>query len=164
MDLKAYWIFMLTEHKKRQALYLNITQKPDDSDKEIVIKNNTSAELIQDILDYFINDTNQLIYPSKSYAVAIIYSHLIFKYFGVDIYKSLKDKDLFLGTDKFFAPYNSQTRHIYNRTLKSLKQRDLLDFEASTVSQVKSSVGFFAKEFFLDHADLSSIYLSLLTD
>jgi len=164
MDLEGYWITMLSEHKKRQALYLNIIQKPNDSDKEIIIKDSGQEELTQEVLNYFLEDTNQLIYPSKSYAVAIIYAHLLYKYFNVDIYESLKDKDLFQGTDKFFSPYNLQTSHIYDKVTHTLNKENLLDFEKSTVFQVRSSVVFFVKEFFIDSPDMSSIYLQINKD
>ena len=161
MDLGGYWITMLSEHKKRQALYLNIIQKPNDTNKEIIIKNSDPDELTQEVLNYFLKDTGQLIYPSKSYAVAIIYAYLLCKYFNIDIYESLKDKDLFQSTDKFFSPYNDENSYVYDNVIEALQQKKLLDFESSIVYQVKSSVGFFLKEFFIDHKDLDSIYLSL---
>lgn len=107
-------------------------------------------ELIQSIILYFtVNDT-PLLFPAKSYAVAIIYSLLLNKYFSEKIICSLKDIDLFRGTDKYFTPYNEKNKSIYDSALLYLNNNGLTNIEESTVIQVQKSCLYFHKECLLE--------------
>ena len=106
-------------------------------------------ELLLDIVQYFISDSETLKFPAKSFSVAIIYAKLLEKYFSEPFYESLSDPDLFIGTDKFFYPYNisANVKHIYDQALKQLLDLDLMDFENSNIDNVKKTTEYFRKEF-----------------
>lgn len=107
-------------------------------------------ELRLDICHYFERD-GPLKFPAKSFAVAIIYAHLLAKYFEQDFVEALSDSDLFMGNDKFFHPYtqNSEIDAIYHDVFSFLSLKDLWDFEASEVSCVQKTVHYFKLEFLL---------------
>lgn len=82
--------------------------------------------LIKEIVSFFINGS-ELIYPAKSYFVALVYAKMLEKYFGVDFYKALEDKEL-LPDDIFFVTYNN-SREIYDSVLKIIGNP--LNYESS---------------------------------
>lgn len=93
----------IPEHKQYQKLYQQlVTEHTDDfSLMEYVV----APEIVQNALYYFKGQNFPLIYPAKSYAVAVIYAYLLFKEYGIPIRDSLADEDLFLGQDEYFVPY-----------------------------------------------------------
>ena len=100
------------------------------------------------VASYFYEPWNQLIYPAKAFAVALVYAKLIEKYFGTNMYDALKDTDLLLG-DRYFYDYQTQPQ-IYDTAINVLNRRELWDFESSNVGQVQSTVEYFKREFWLD--------------
>lgn len=84
---------------------------------------------------------SQLIYPAKSYFVAIVYAKCLEKYFGKDFYQALDDEEL-LPDDKYFLPY-SKSKHIYDQILTQL-QDDILSYK-----HTEKTVQYFKKEFLI---------------
>ncbi len=95
------------EHKQYQRLYNQlVTEHTDDFSLMEFVE---SPEIVQNALYYFKGQHFPLIYPAKSYAVAVIYAYLLFKEYGIPIRDSLMDDDLFLGQDEYFVPYYKDT-------------------------------------------------------
>lgn len=91
-------------YKQYQALYAAMVQEhSDDFSKMSWVEH---PELIENAIKYFKDQSFPLIYPAKSYAVAIIYATLIEQHYGFALRDVLDDEDLFLGNDDFFVPYS----------------------------------------------------------
>ena len=104
---------------------------------------NSDEALVKEIVSFFINGS-ELIYPAKSYFVALVYAKLLEKYFGVDFYTALEDKEL-LPDDIFFVTYNN-SREIYDSVLKIIGNP--LDYEAA-----EKTKKYFYQEFMIDGAN-----------
>ncbi len=137
---------MKPEYKLRQEMYNNLYQIDD----RIGLDGHPWAycidddeRLVADILEYFtIEISHVLLYPSKSYAVAVIYAKLLNKYFGIPVLEALKDPHLLYDNDRFFVPYRAGgSADIYNRVLLQPINWDL--------PQVKTTVNYFMEEFLL---------------
>ena len=94
---------------------------------------------------YFMWQWEILIYPEKSYAVAMVYAKLLEKYFGENFYEVLDDQDLLLG-DKFFVRY-SHNKTVYDTLIGIVTKYDKWDFENSQIPQVLATVDYFKTEF-----------------
>lgn len=104
-------------YKELQRVYNQlVTDHPDDFANMEIIEDD---ELVDNALAYFKAATFPLIYPAKSYAVAIIYAHTLNELYGIDKYEILDDPDLFLGQDPYFVPY-SQNPEAYDRIMARL--------------------------------------------
>ncbi len=91
-------------YKCFQRLYNEMVKDhPDDFAKMEIIE---EEELVENALKYFDAATFPLIYPAKSYAVAVIYAFKLHELYGVTIRETLDDPDLFLGQDPYFTPYS----------------------------------------------------------
>lgn len=144
---------MLQDHKIRQQYYLLSNQADDYSNiKEKLVSNISEAELVQDVIDYFTIEVPELKYPSKIYAVAIIYAQLLEEYFGVDFHQSLSDPSLFLGNAKEFKTY-PESKNVYDRILSSVDRHNL----KRELSQVGTSIKAFEQEFWVEYANLADI-------
>lgn len=108
------------EYKDYQQLYhLLVTEHPDAFvNMEIVVE----EELVHNALKYFDHATFPLIYPAKSYAVAIIYAYKIKEVYGVPVLTTLDDPDLFLGQDPYFVPYSAD-KETYASIIAHLQDR-----------------------------------------
>ena len=107
------------EYKTYQQLYdLLVEDHPDDFTKmEFVVKD----EIVENALSYFKGQVFPLIYPAKSYAVAIIYATLIHREYGYPVVETLNDPDLFLGQDGYFVPYSADPEN-YDKLLERVKE------------------------------------------
>lgn len=113
----------------------------DDINLPYIVKTYDSDKaLIKEIVSFFINGS-ELIYPAKSYFVALVYAKMLEKYFGIDFYKALEDKEL-LPDDIFFVTYNN-SREIYDSVLKIIGNP--LNYESS-----EKTKQYFYQEFMID--------------
>ena len=134
---------MTTDYKLRQEMFHHLFN-PDDRIEEHpwLYRYSTQQQLVDDIKDYFTVPVETLLYPSKSYAVAVIYAKLLRKYFGVPVLESLRDPDLLYGNDKFFEPYQTGfSADVYNSVI-------FLPFNVD-LPQVAKTIEYFKQEFFL---------------
>lgn len=107
------------QYKEFQLLYNElVTEHSDDFANMEWIE---EPELVINALRYFQQQSFPLIYPAKSYAVAIIYAALIEQTYGFEIQSTLDDPDLFLGHDDFFVRY-SDDPDTYDEILLRLKE------------------------------------------
>lgn len=128
----------------------NLFQEYDDVNLPIEILNSATDDEIADrVIEFFI-EGSALIYPFKSYFVAIVYAACMMKYFSKyfnkDIVDPLKCEDL-LDKDDFFVPYNDKTNVIYNKVLRWFeKQRvEILDLPSTNKTH-----DYFKQEFLIN--------------
>ena len=82
------------DYKERRKLSYLINVFDDIGLDYIYIKQ-SKEDLIKLIIKFF-NTKSLLIYPAKSYFVAIVYAKCIEKYFHINFYDALNDKDISL--------------------------------------------------------------------
>jgi hypothetical protein len=101
--------------ERRKLSYL--TNTFDDVGLEHQYIKMTDKEIIDMTVSFFETES-KLIYPPKSYFVAIIYAHYISKYFNENFYKLLNNKEL-LFDDKYFVIY-SKKKYIYDEIISKI--------------------------------------------
>ena len=145
----------MREWKLRQKIYHralgsdlpDIIELNSDMSNHLDIKQYADVgDLIAEIVSHFTIEVPRLVYPAKSFYVAIMYARLLEQNFGQNFYTVLDDPELLYGNDQFFVPY-SKARYVYDEVLKRI---DLTQLNMS-LSQVKSTVGFFRREFLIDN-------------
>lgn len=97
-------------------------------------------ELVEMTVKFFKTQSN-LVYPAKSYFVAIVYAYYLQKHFSENFYTILDDERLLID-DKHFVPY-SKSKSTYDRILK----------EIGCIEQYKSikkTVQYFKQEFLIE--------------
>ena len=129
--------------KYRRKLSYLINDFNDTGLDYTVKKYGSDEELVNEIVDFFISGS-KLIYPAKSYFVAIVYAKLLEEYFNENFYDCLNDKEL-LPDDYFFVPYN-RNRNVYNAVLSKIG--DPLEYKAA-----EKTKEYFYQEFLLDGTD-----------
>lgn len=156
----------MKEWEIRRLIYLKTNPDPGDiimfneaipvlQGKQVVVFDETNVTdftdtIIWSVISYFSRSWEKTVvfYPSKSYAVAIIYAKLLEKYFQEPFYDSLNHPGLLL-TDKYFVPYN-QSNTIYDRVISHIDYKGWWDFEKSIIPQVQATVEYFLKEFSIE--------------
>ena len=136
----------MKEWKIRQQIYndiIVITDFAEDYDVPIFIDDTSEQHIINHIVDYFTIPVAELIFPAKSYAVAIIYAKLITHYFNEDFYEILNDPTLLYENDKYFMPY-MKAQNIYDQALSQIPND--LNIE---LPQIQATINFFEDEFFI---------------
>ena len=104
--------------EKRKLSYL-FKEFDDTNLARIVLNFATDDEIADSVIEFFV-EGSALVYPPKSYFVAIVYAACMLKYFPEhfkDIVEPLKCVYL-LDNDDFFSPYMSKTAPIYNKVLQ----------------------------------------------
>ena len=126
---------MIEELKKRRKLsyLMNIW---DDINLPYTINLNN---IDKQVIDFFENGS-ELIYPAKSFFVAIIYAKCLEKYFNINFYDSLNDNEL-LPDDIFFQIYN-ENKIIYDNILNNIS--NIWEYKS-----IDKTVDYFKKEFLL---------------
>ena len=137
--------------EKRKLSYL-FKEFDDTNLARIVLNFATDDEIADSVIGFFI-EGSALVYPPKSYFVAIVYAACMLKYFPEhfkDIVEPLKCVDL-LDNDDFFSPYMSKTAPIYNKVLQWLEREriEILDY-ASTMK----THNYFREEFLITEDEL----------
>lgn len=100
-----------------------------------------SDEELVDMVVNFFKTESLLVYPAKSYFVAIVYAHCLEKYFGENFYKVLNDKEL-LFDDKYFIPYEDD-KFVYDRIIMQLEEID-------QYKSIEKTVNYFKEEMLLE--------------
>ena len=129
--------------KYRRKLSYLINDFNDTGLYYTVKKYGSDEELVNEIVDFFISGS-KLIYPAKSYFVAIVYAKLLEEHFDENFYDCLSDKEL-LPDDYFFVPYN-RNGNVYNAVLSKIG--DPLGYKAA-----EKTKEYFYQEFLLDGTD-----------
>jgi hypothetical protein len=138
----------MKDWKVRQALFHRTTLL-DDVFQEGEILITTDIPIVPEVVRYFTTEMGgTLVYPAKSYAVALVYAHLLSKYFSEQMLTALSDPLLLYGNDRFFVPLD-RDRAVYEETIRTLSIDETWDVEASPFSQVQATVAYFKREFLL---------------
>lgn len=130
-------------YKVIQKVYNRTAKHTDDIRHMNYNENFNENDVAQYAIRYLTSVVSELQFPGKSYAVAILYSYLIEKHFKVPFFESLKDPDLFDGTDKYFRPYQ-ESPQIYDLILEAVGEDIGKSFQ---FSQVQKTHEYFLKEF-----------------
>ena len=121
------------DYKERRKLSYLINTFDDIGLDYIYIKQ-SKEDLIKLIIKFF-NTKSLLIYPAKSYFVAIVDAKCIEKYFHINFYDALNDKEL-LPDDKYFKTYK-ESKDIYDKVLESIDNIYKYDSIDKTVKYFK---------------------------
>ena len=121
------------DYKERRKLSYLINVCDDIGLDYIYIKQ-SKEDLVKLIIKFF-NTESLLIYPAKSYFVAIVYAKCIEKYFHINFYDALNDKEL-LPDDKYFKTYK-ESKDIYDKVLESIDNIYKYDCIDKTVKYFK---------------------------
>ena len=127
------------DYKERRKLSYLINAFDDIGLDYIYIKQ-SKEDLIKLIIKFF-SAESLLIYPAKSYFVAIVYAKCIEKYFHINFYDALNDKEL-LPDDKYFKTYN-ESKDIYDKVLESIG--DIYQYDS-----IDKTVKYFKQEYLID--------------
>lgn len=136
---------MVPEHKLRQQIYHQSSIVTDLNIPIPYIKMDDTT-LAFHVVDYFYNPSHELCYPAKSYAVAIIYAHLIDRYWRLPMKMGLMDPGLLFFNDKHFVPYHLAT-DIYDTIFQFLDIEEGIKYN---FPQVRATVEYFNAEFFIN--------------
>lgn len=139
---------MIEEWKVRQDVYHRTNDQNDLRDQKTLdqteISGATSGEnLISDIMLHFNSDPTNLIYPAKSYFVAVLYAKLLVEHFNADFYEVLDDPELLYGNDPHFIPY-TEARPVYDTVLSKIGGIEKIDL---TKGQCPDVHQYFLEEF-----------------
>ena len=127
------------DYKERRKLSYLINVFDDIGLDYIYIKQ-SKEDLIKLIIKFF-NTKSLLIYPAKSYFVAIVYAKCIEKYFHINFYDALNDEEL-LPDDKYFKTYN-ESKDIYDKVLESIG--DIYQYDS-----IDKTVKYFKQEYLIN--------------
>lgn len=135
------------EWQPRQALYHSFMQIKDDLSgiPHVVKREFDRGEIVLDVLNYLYKEVQVVSFPSKTYAVALIYAKLLETHFGVPFFEALSDSSMLYGNMRDYEPYPDKLG-IYNAVLAVANLDDVL---RSPPSQVRATVGYFHDEFFI---------------
>lgn len=127
------------DYKERRKLSYLINAF-DDIDLDYIYIKQSKEDLVKLIIKFF-NTESLLIYPAKSYFVAIVYAKCIEKYFHINFYDALNDEEL-LPDDKYFKTYN-ESKDIYDKVLESIG--DIYQYDS-----IDKTVKYFKQEYLID--------------
>ena len=127
------------DYKERRKLSYLINVFDDIGLDYIYIKQ-SKEDLIKLIIKFF-NTKSLLIYPAKSYFVAIVYAKCIQTYFHIHFYDALNDEEL-LPDDKYFKTYN-ESKDIYDKVLESIG--DIYKYDS-----IDKTVKYFKQEYLIN--------------
>lgn len=131
---------------KRELAYL-YKEFDDLNLPRTVLHSVTDDEIVEHVIEFFVEGST-LVYPYKSYFVAVVYAACMMKYFHTyfaDITDALSCEDLLNYDDEFFVPYNKKT-NVYNRILRFFEdeRQDILSFEST-----RKTENYFREEFLI---------------
>ena len=118
----------------------------DDLSKETIIEEYDKEAIIKRALQYPVTQTKELYYPGKSYAVAVIFAHLLKEHFNEEFYESLSDPQLLYGNDPYFVPY-AEDKNTYDAIIGEFPWDVFLSENGS--ENFYKTCEYFMKEFLL---------------
>jgi hypothetical protein len=136
-----YFVQYNSDYNWRERRKLSYLFKQfDDINLPRVYIDKQGDELAHQIIEFFVSGS-QLIYPAKSYFVAIVYAKCLEHYFNVPFYEALDTPDLLID-DEYFVPY-SKNKHVYDLVVDKL---DNLWYYQS----INKTVNYFKEEFLIE--------------
>lgn len=143
----------MKDYKYKQYTFNLFGSFSDTLHSDSIKIESSNEETIHNAVEYLSQEMPTLTFPSKSYAVALIYSYLIEQLFAEDFWTPLNDQQLFCGNDKYFKTYQDSPE-IYDAILLKIGGKDLL-LKHAQLSQIKQTLFYFSEEFDID---LEQIY------
>lgn len=135
----------MKEWKFRQELFHRLNPVTPDmyGPDDIEMMKSTSSNNIIAVVSRYMQGwiPEKVIYPAKSYFVAIVYSRLLRDHFGENPYMVLNDSDLLHQNDPYFIPYEDAI-HIYDAILDTFGW----DFDL-TLGEIPDVQNYFNEEF-----------------
>ena len=119
--------------KRKLSYLLNIW---DDVNLPYIFNNDNVED---QVVNFFLTES-ELIYPAKSYFVAIVYAKCLEKYFGGSFFEYLNDPEL-LPDDTYFKVY-SQDKSTYDNIINRIG--DIWQYPS-----ICKTVNYFKKEFLI---------------
>lgn len=119
--------------KRKLSYLLNIW---DDVNLPYIFNNDNVED---QVVNFFLTES-ELIYPAKSYFVAIVYAKCLEKYFGGNFFEYLNDPEL-LPDDTYFKVY-SQDKSTYDNIINRIG--DIWQYPS-----ICKTVNYFKKEFLI---------------
>jgi len=108
----------MKEWQIKQEIYHRLNPKPiDDLNKLKLIY--TRENIKEDALKHFYERVEDLIYPAKSYFVAICYAAWISEDYQENFYDLLKDPNLLAGNDPYYKTYKEDP-NVYDFLLENI--------------------------------------------
>lgn len=101
----------------------------------------SDAEIIETVLRFFETESS-LVYPAKSYFVAIVYAKCLERYFGVNFFEALSYDDLLIN-DRCYVPYHDN-KNTYDIILLGLNDVDILE-----MGSTQKTIKYFKEEFLI---------------
>lgn len=138
----------MKQHKFNQInfnLLGSFSDKLEATDYKVVTD---TEKVIEGAVLYLTLPTQKIEFPAKSYAVALIYAHLLEIHFNESFYGSLSDAELFCGNDVHFVPY-SRSPEIYEEILRQIGGADSL-LKYRELPQIQTTLFYFSEEFGID--------------
>ncbi len=100
--------------KIRSKIYHTVFKEYSDNlAKERIIEEFDKESIIKRAVNYCKIQTNELYYPGKSYAVAIVFAYLLEREFGETFLTVLDDPNLLYENDPYFKRY-SEDKETYD--------------------------------------------------
>lgn len=134
--------------KVRQELYHRLNKNhPDEyGPDDIQLMEDTSDEAVFAMVCRYIEGyvPEKVIYPAKSYFVAMVYARLLMDHFGENPIAALCDSQLLYGNDPYFLEYGRDPQ-IYDALIKKFGW----DFDL-TLGEIPDVESYFRAEFMLD--------------
>ena len=131
--------------ERRKLFYLKYKTNLDDVNLPYLFEPQSEIELVDTVVRFFASKS-ELIYPAKSYYVAIIYAYLLNEYFGENILTALDKPDLLNYDDKYFVPYSSNPK-VYDLILGRVYENIV-----KGVYDISKTRDYFLKEFLINGA------------
>lgn len=103
-----------------------------------------SGDKLTDLVIEFFVRGSQLIFPAKSYFVAIVYAACLEKHFNIPFIEALSYDDLLID-DKYFVPYSSD-KLTYDKIFAKIG--DIWQYES-----IKPTVKYFEEEFLINDTE-----------
>lgn len=138
----------MKEWQVRQRIYHRLNREhrdaygPDDIE---MMEHTDAASVIETVCRYMSGWVpEKVVYPAKSYFVAIVYARLLWDHFKQDPVEALMHDDLLFGNDPHFKSYHN-AEHIYNAVIEVFGW----DFDL-TLGEIPDVEDYFRAEFMLD--------------
>ena len=128
--------------RKRRELSYQFNEFDDVNLDRVVYIHNTESELVEQVIEFFVLGS-RLVFPAKSYFVAIVYALCMEKYFNVG---GMLSADDLLDKDEFYVPYY-KAPDIYNHILAELYMRKL---DVLSRESTQKTIKYFKQEFLVD--------------
>lgn len=130
-------------HKILQDIFYSLHANDIDDEITDLDHHVNEQQIVHHCLQQWYENDAPLVFPSKSYNVAVIYARLLEHYFKCPAQEYLQDPLLLHGRDQFYQPY-AEYPELYDHLLETITYESIV---ASENPSVKKTIGYFNQEF-----------------